>query len=456
MKFWLCAIMLVFYSNSILAQHFGEVQFISFGNLDGIYQVEVTDIDGDGDRDILLAFWIDRKMIWLENDGANNFSNTHTIINDFPGLAVFEIADLNNNGFDDIILVDHEQSKLSIYFNNEGNFTLSNQELPLEDGLEKTALYFINLDNDPDELLDIILGTENELVWYKNVDGQGDFENNFLLSNNFNNPRSIGIADLDGDGAREIYAAVPNFLRIFTPSNTGTYNWDNLYNTGPGQADLNFADWNCDGFTDLIFSVQGENKCYFFENSPSGLAEEPTLLLSQINSLEEFELNDIDGDGDVDIAFAAFQNVEQVWLKNNCEDLNTIGELDNGTSFGSFSIELEDLDGDTLPDLVCATEFDNTLYWFPNLDPIISNSKQLSNNESFSVIVEQNTYLVINTLLQSSYTITIFDSRGNLITEKNAVGSHRLSIDNLVTGFYSISLFSKDSNNFLSKPFVKI
>lgn len=443
-------------SNAILAQQFGDLQSIPFGNLDGIYQVEVTDIDGDGDSDILLAFWIDRKMIWLENNGSNNFSNSHTIINDFPGLAVFEIKDLTNNGLDDIILVDHEESELSIYLNSGGTFTKTNQALPLEDGLDKTALYFINLDDDPSDLIDILLGTENELVCYKNLDGQGNFEKDTILNTAFKNPWSIGMADLDGDGTPEIYAAITNFLRIFTLNNTGTYDWDNLYNTGPGQVDLNFGDWNCDGYTDLIFTVQDENKCYFFENGPSGLATEPQTLLTNINSIEEFELNDVDGDGDIDMALAAFQNVEQVWLKNNCDEAGTIGELDNGPIFGSFSVELEDLDGDTIPDLVCVTEYDNSLYWFPNIDQITTKTEAIPAKESFSVSYEQNTYLNVNTSITSPYTIAIYDLQGKLVLKKNALGNQRFSIDNLANAFYLISVYSSDQNKRLTTSFVKI
>ncbi|MCA8982593.1 MAG: VCBS repeat-containing protein [Planctomycetaceae bacterium] len=78
-------------------------------NLGGTYAAEVADFDGDGDQDVVLVSmtndWYDPRhasIIWLENDGQQNFTPWQ-IDNQPIHLVAVAVGDLNGNGRPDIV-----------------------------------------------------------------------------------------------------------------------------------------------------------------------------------------------------------------------------------------------------------------------------------------------------------------------------------------------------------------
>jgi hypothetical protein len=59
------------------AQDFGGQQTIT-ASADGACSVYATDLDGDGDADVLSASALDNKIAWYENQGGGVFSDQQT------------------------------------------------------------------------------------------------------------------------------------------------------------------------------------------------------------------------------------------------------------------------------------------------------------------------------------------------------------------------------------------
>lgn len=79
------------------------------GNFHGAFSGRAIDIDRDGDLDIFAVscfnIWKNpesQSMIWFENDGKMNFLR-HNITNNPSHLLVLESADMNNDGWEDLV-----------------------------------------------------------------------------------------------------------------------------------------------------------------------------------------------------------------------------------------------------------------------------------------------------------------------------------------------------------------
>lgn len=101
--------------------------------------VHTTDIDGDGDIDILLANAATQKTLydltWYENDGTGNFGTFQVITNIAFGARDIHTADLDGDGDEDVLSASFEDNKIAWYENKKINLPSCNPNpgtMPLE------------------------------------------------------------------------------------------------------------------------------------------------------------------------------------------------------------------------------------------------------------------------------------------------------------------------------------
>ncbi|OWY26105.1 hypothetical protein BVG80_00505 [Sphingobacteriales bacterium TSM_CSM] len=161
-----------------------------------------ADLDNDNDLDLLT---LSNGINWLVNDGSGNFSNTQAIETSGLSPATLQFEDINSDTFIDMILID-KVSKDIYWFqgNGNGNFTnpylitsVTDSSLPV--------VYTFDVDNDGDNDI-IVLMPNNKIVWHENT-GNGSFGEEQAISSPDNSPKAMNIADLDGDGDLDVFAA---------------------------------------------------------------------------------------------------------------------------------------------------------------------------------------------------------------------------------------------------------
>lgn len=95
---------------------FGAAEPVSNSAILSPLKVDLSDVDGDGDIDILTD-----DIVWYSNDGSGNFSNYISIAGGSSNVHIFE--DLDNNGFVDILFGYNNNSVLGVVKNlGAGNF----------------------------------------------------------------------------------------------------------------------------------------------------------------------------------------------------------------------------------------------------------------------------------------------------------------------------------------------
>ncbi|RLD77354.1 MAG: hypothetical protein DRJ15_13690, partial [Bacteroidetes bacterium] len=87
-------------------------------NADGAYWVYAADIDEDGDMDVLSASLSDDKIAWHENtDGQGSFSSQQIITTNADGAISVYATDIDGDGDMDVLSASFDDNKIAWYEN---------------------------------------------------------------------------------------------------------------------------------------------------------------------------------------------------------------------------------------------------------------------------------------------------------------------------------------------------
>ncbi len=215
------------------------------------------DIDADGDLDIVSLNSSSNIISWYENSGSISPSFTEHVVFDpeYLSLSSLYIGDFNNDGFVDLVASEQysgfiylfrnkgeetpltfarsrlEASSSSTFslavadINNDGlsdivttSFTsdtfkvftsLGDSSMTFTEASYSASLGMLNLivndvDNDGDNDIVATLPDENQIVWFEN---DGSLQPEFytrLVRAEFENPRAVLVADINGDNQNDI------------------------------------------------------------------------------------------------------------------------------------------------------------------------------------------------------------------------------------------------------------
>lgn len=257
--------------------------------------VFATDIDGDGDVDVLgPTDWID-EFAWWENDGNENFTK-HSLSSQVSYPEAVSALDLDGDRDVDILVGGAGVA----WWQNDGQQNFSRRVVDNVE-LHMTSVYPIDLDKDGD--VDILGATrEGRIVWWEN-NGSENFTRHIIREGataTLGNKSSVFATDMDGDGDRDVIGTDDLLDDISWWENDGNENFTQhpIYTSFSNPGPVYAIDLDEDGDVDI---VAGGDAFAWWEND--GSQNFMRHIIGRASAASVYAV-DIDGDGDVDVLSA--------------------------------------------------------------------------------------------------------------------------------------------------------
>jgi FG-GAP-like repeat len=354
-----------------------------------LVEAQVGDVDGDGRQDIAIRTrsdgCVDAAVSILRGSAGGHFRGVELVLDGFFRSSIegetSATADVDNDGSPDLIWVagpigsdSSGSGEISIFpGSGDGRFlptrsVLVTSEQSLEGGLAVGDL-------NGDGILDFAATASSSsgisgAVFV--IDGQTLSVER--LPDSCPLPRSPLVADVDGDGAADLVTVAPCppkscpscpvTLSVRSGLGDGTFAAPVAVGLEEGVGeDLIAADVTGDGRVDLVATrPSGVLVLSDFGGGAFAKALDIDLGLGQQARIVEIEASDLDGDGRLDlvgVAIAPDLGGAVVFVSRanaqNAFELTTIRQLP--CSGNAFDVEVGDVNGDRLPDVVVAGSF---------------------------------------------------------------------------------------------------
>jgi len=356
----------IFWFENLGNNEFGSIQMIYEEFASHGFELEFADWDMDSDLDIFIRKQGETDLFLMENIESGIFGSPEVLIDNSISTLGFQVVDVNSDGELDII----GWSGIDgiIWYENEGEDTYSWDENYVYSG---DSWNFILTDMNDDELVDIVVQTENGIV----ILHFNGFSFGSLISVDSNNRQltETQAKDIDGDGDLELlYAEVTNdSTHIGWLKNLGddfeAMDYLVSLEQSLSEFEIQLEDINGDELPDLIYnSVDG---IFQISNLGDGNFSDPELIISyeeNLTGLSQVFLasGDFDGDGELEILrssrFTGIDLLDQIG-GGNYEKLNLMYEI---SSFG-HTVAF-DFNEDELVDLLVIDKLNNQLVWYQN------------------------------------------------------------------------------------------
>ncbi|MGV3630344.1 MAG: DUF7619 domain-containing protein [Bacteroidota bacterium] len=272
----------------------------------GIITQHSSDIDNDGDKDLVMASV--RFIFVYVNDGFGTFDRRDTLLS---GLNIwdFQVADLNQDSFPDFVTLGDDEFHV---YGNEGGQSF-NERFHYSSTMNSTSVVLQLEDLNNDSLPDILVSTYMSGVWTN----QGDFNfSNLTNYIDFGSTTQLAVADMDGDGYKDIINTTFDHIHLNFADSLYQYTRHGYLTTDHSDdriEDVKTQDIGLDGDMDLILLVERQNSFHFVQyiNDGTGvLSREEFDEIGSVEAIRDFVVKDINGDLFPDIVYAYSLSVD--------------------------------------------------------------------------------------------------------------------------------------------------
>ena len=331
------------------------------------FSVELGDVDGDGDQDLVAGNWRECNRLYLNNGTADPFAGVSgvNIATDTHDTVSVALGDVDGDGDLDLVAGNYGQRN-RLYLNNgtADPFAGVSGVDVTTDAHDTTSVALGDVDRDGD--LDLVVGNWQQVDRLYLNNGTADpfaGVSGADIATEAYAKYSIALGDVDRDGDLDLV--------------TGGYGWYNwLYlNNGtaapfagvsgvaitvdkPDAWSVALGDVDGDGDLDLVAGNLGQrNRLYLnngYPNPATGWVGSDIAPEERTHTTNSVALGDVDGDGDLDLVAGNGRHVSQLYLNNGTAApfAGVSGVGITADVYDTRSVALGDVDGDGDLDLV--------------------------------------------------------------------------------------------------------
>jgi hypothetical protein len=346
-----------------------------------VRKVDAADLDSDGDLDILAANACFTNFQWWENsDGLGTFIGPNDVLTSGTG-STEEVypADLDGDNDIDVLIGKTFANHLAWYENLDGmgNFSMD-RKLETTEVILPAQVIAADIDTDGD--LDVVMGSllaiDDVILWFENLDGKGNFSTEILIASSLDWVSDLEAADLDGDGDVDLVASLRRdnkFVWFKNLDGEGTFSTQQvLSDSSLAPQGIVPIDYDGDGDLDIVGATD-TGELHLFQNLDSMGTFGNAVIFQTVISFSDFNTADIDGDGDPDL-LGANSSFNQVAIFENLDGRGTFSgaifiPINGDESMNDpLTVAAADLDGDGDHDIIAGAGFmvDDYVSWYPN------------------------------------------------------------------------------------------
>ena len=330
--------------------------------------VRIADLDGDGWNDLVVVAQRADKVITYHNDGGQLNPIAETFVG--RGPREMDLGDFNQDGRPDLAVLNRQSMDVSILITSTNTSTLVgflalDSVYPVDGGVSGLDLRDFNGDGRLD-VLQLHRDTSEFSVRITETNGHLSVPVYYAITNGFNPAAQIAV-DVNGDGRADMVSAnLSGSVTVRLGQADGTFGPEQTFSLPPGAEGSLFAvaagDFNGDGHADLAAGYL-DCRVSFFEGDGTGHF---TFVKTHFFVYEprSMAVGDFDQDGDLDLVggslagkFVVVENRGDIFTRPYL----TKHEFPGSGDFGS-NLQVVDQNGDGDPDLLFGSPGGFTLY----------------------------------------------------------------------------------------------
>jgi len=346
-------------------------------NADAARSVYATDVDGDGDVDVLSASLDDDKIAWYENDGSSPPAFTdHVITTSADGARWVHAVDVDSDGDTDVLSASELDNKIAWYPNHtihrSALYPLQACATITDTAAGATSVYAADVDGDGD--VDVLSASrdDDKIAWYENDGGSPPAFTSHVITTTADDTYSVYAVDVDGDGDVDVLSASPYDNKIAWYENDDasppTFSSRVITTTANSARSVYAADVDGDGDVDVLSASRDDDKIAWYENdggSPPAFTSH--VIVTNADGAWSVYATDVDGDGDVDVLSASRYDDKIAWYENDGGSPPAFtGRIITTSADGATSVYAADMDGDGDVDVLSASFSDDKIAWYEN------------------------------------------------------------------------------------------